>query len=524
MVAVVLGLLAVTVGVAVAVTYESVGWGQSGDRPVGGDFDGNGTDDIAVFRNGEWHIRGQPPIPRIWGLAGDIPVPGDYDADGDTDIAIYRPSEGVWYVKDQPPYVQWGGQSGDIPVPADYDGDRDTDIAIYRASEGVWYVKGQPPFVQWGGQAGDIPVSGDYDADGDTDIAIYRPSEGVWYVKGQPPFVQWGGQAGDIPVPGDYDGDRDTDIAIYRPTNGVWYVKNQLPFQQWGGLAGDMPVPGDYAGDETTDIAVFRPSEGRWYVITGDDPVIASAGDLCSTPTDCAPSAAVVNTINPDRVLVLGDNAYPNGSASEYANFYAPNWGPFKSKTNPTPGNHEYQTAGAAGYFGYFSGVQPYYSFDLGAWHLISLNSEIAVNNGSAQENWLESDLAANAGKCILAYWHTPRWASSSVHASNSTYHQLWLDLYAAGADIVLNGHNHHYERFAKQNPFGVAAADGIRQFTVGTGGRGLYAFGTPIANSEVRNNTTFGVLRLTLHASSYDWQFMPVAGSTFTDAGTTSC
>jgi hypothetical protein len=229
-----------------------------------------------------------------------------------------------------------------------------------------------------------------------------------------------------------------------------------------------------------------------------------------------------VEAINPDKVLTLGDNAYPNGSSSDYTSFYAPNWGRFKAKTMPAPGNHEYQTANAAGYFGYFSGIQPYYSFDLGAWHLISLNSEIAVNDGSPQETWLESDLAANAGKCILAYWHQPRW-SSGEHGSTSAYHQLWVDLYAASADIVLNGHDHNYERFANPNASAVATSNGVREFVVGTGGRTLRPFTTIAANSEVRNATSFGVLKLTLHASSYDWEYMAV-GQTFLDTGSAAC
>ena len=376
--------------------------------------------------------------------------------------------------------------------------------------------------IGWG-QSGDVPVKGDFNGDGTDDIAVFR--NGQWYIKDQPPFPIVWGQSGDIPVPADYDGDGTTDIAVWRPSDGTWYIRGGA-FTTWG-IPGDVPVPADYDEDGKTDIAIFRPSEGRWYILKPDpvpgDVVVAAAGDICSTATDCDASADVVESINPDKVLLLGDNAYPNGAASDYASFYEPNWGRFKSKTMPAPGNHEYQTANAAGYFSYFAGVQPYYSFDLGAWHLVSLNSEIPVADNSAQENWLTADLAANAGKCILAYWHQPRW-SSGEHNSNSAYGQLWVDLYAAGADIVLNGHDHDYERFNKQNSSGVVAANGIREFVVGTGGRALRPFTTIAANSEVRNATTFGVLRLTLHASSYDWQFMPVAGSTFTDSGSAVC
>ena len=307
---------------------------------------------------------------------------------------------------------------------------------------------------------------------------------------------------------------------------GEWYVQGQPPYPRVWGLPNDVPVPADYDGDGTTDIAVFRPSEGRWYILGEDSPsvVVAAVGDLCSTPTDCAPSAAAVASMNADALLLLGDLAYPNGSTSDFANFYHPNYGQFNGIAKPAPGNHEYQTAGATGYFGYFNGVAPYYSFDLGAWHIISLNSEIPVSNGSTQENWLEADLAAvPAGKCILAYWHQPRF-SSGQHSSNTAYHQLWVDLYAKGADIVLNGHEHNYERFAKQNPSGVAAANGIREFIVGTGGRTLRAMGTTKANSEVRNNNSYGALKLTLNAGSYDWQFVPAAGSSLADAGSSSC
>jgi acid phosphatase type 7 len=256
------------------------------------------------------------------------------------------------------------------------------------------------------------------------------------------------------------------------------------------------------------------------------DPVIAAAGDICGSPTDCAPTAKLLDSIAPTRVLTLGDHAYPDGSSSDYANYYDPNWGRHKSKTSPSPGNHDYHTSGGAGYFGYFGSQAPsaYYSFNLGSWHLISLNGEISVSAGSAQETWLKNDLAANTGKCILAYWHEPRFSSGGEHGSDSSFDPFWRDLYAAGADVVLNGHDHNYERFAPQNPSGAADPKGIREFVVGTGGASHYNFGTTVANSEVRDNTSFGVLKLTLHPGGYDWQFVPVAGASFTDSGSASC
>ena len=256
------------------------------------------------------------------------------------------------------------------------------------------------------------------------------------------------------------------------------------------------------------------------------DPVIVAAGDICSSARDCAPTAALLDRIDPDRVLTLGDNAYDDGSPSQFMNYYAPNWGRFKSKTSPTPGNHEYHTSGARGYFDYFGARAPaeYYSFDLGTWHVISLNSEVSISSGSAQETWLRADLAAHPSECILAYWHRPRFSSGSRHGSSSRFVPLWSALLAAGADVVLNGHEHNYERFARQDANGSAHPQGIRQFVVGTGGAVLYPFDTPIANSEVRNSTTFGVLKLVLHASSYEWTFVPVAGASFTDSGSSAC
>jgi chitodextrinase len=257
------------------------------------------------------------------------------------------------------------------------------------------------------------------------------------------------------------------------------------------------------------------------------DPVITAAGDICGSTTDCAPTASLISQINPNRVLTLGDNAYADGALSDYNSYYDPNWGRFKATTSPAPGNHDYHQAGGAGYFGYFGALAPaeYYSYDVGSWHLISLDGEISASDGSPQETWLRNDLAAHANQCVLAYWHEPRWSSGTTHGSESSFDAFWRDLYGAHADVVLNGHEHNYERFAKQSPSGSADPNGIREFVVGTGGASHgYPFGTPLPTSEVRNDSTWGVLKLTLHPGSYDWQFVPVAGSTFGDSGTTAC
>lgn len=253
------------------------------------------------------------------------------------------------------------------------------------------------------------------------------------------------------------------------------------------------------------------------------DPVIAGAGDIAADANDGEPTARLLDQINPTVVYTTGDNAYPDGTLAQYNAYYDPTWGRHKAKTKPTPGNHEYHFSGAPGYFSYFS-VPAYYSYDLGSWHLIALNSEISVSSGSAQEQWLRNDLAATTEPCILAYWHRPRFSSGSDHGSNSSMGPLWNALYAHRADVVLNGHEHVYERFAKQSPSGQPDPQGIRQFTVGTGGASHYGFATPLPTSEVRNGNTFGVLKLTLHPSGYDWQFVPVTGATFTDGGSNTC
>jgi len=261
----------------------------------------------------------------------------------------------------------------------------------------------------------------------------------------------------------------------------------------------------------------------------GSDPVFVGAGDIsnCSHNNDEA-TAKLLDGIA-GTVFTLGDNVYPDGAPAEFTNCYGPTWGRHKDRTRPAPGNHDYHTAGASGYYNYFgaSAGDPskgYYSYNLGAWHIISLNSEVGYAAGSAQEQWLRADLAANKSMCTLAYWHHPRFSSGN-HGNSTRSQAFWQALYDYGADVVLSGHDHTYERFGLQNPSAQAdSTRGIREFVVGTGGAGLYPFPTIQPNSQVRNNTTFGVLKLTLHATSYDWQFVPIAGQTFTDSGTSNC
>ncbi len=289
------------------------------------------------------------------------------------------------------------------------------------------------------------------------------------------------------------------------------------------------------------------------------DPVIAAAGDIACDPananwnngngnSNACRQLATSNLLlggGYSAVLPLGDNQYECGSLWAYQNSYDLSWGRVKSITRPSPGNHDYLThggtdcttanAGAAGYYSYFGTaagtVAPgkgYYSYDIGSWHLISLNSNCSDAGGcgtsSPQGQWLAADLAAHPGQCTLAYWHIPLFSSGGRASANSQ--TFWNLLYAAHADVVLNGHDHIYERFAPQDAQGRAdAINGIREFIAGTGGNNHTSIATVAANSVVRNTNTFGILALTLHPGSYDWQFIPDTGSgSFSDSGTGTC
>jgi hypothetical protein len=289
-------------------------------------------------------------------------------------------------------------------------------------------------------------------------------------------------------------------------------------------------------------------------VASASDPVIAAAGDIACDPGTSSFNGGL-GTSNSCRqlntsklldgvaaVLSLGDNQYYCGGYDAFLRSYDLSWGKYKPITHPVVGNHDYLTSGgtgctaqnaaAAGYFTYFGAAagktgQGYYSFNVGSWHLIALNSNCGDAGGcsssSPQGQWLTADLKQNTAKCTLAFWHIPRFSSGGRASSNSS--NFWNTLYASNADVILDGHDHIYERFAPQTPTGAAdPVRGIRQFTVGTGGANHTSLTTTAANSQVRNGSTYGVLTLTLHAGSFDWSFVHEAGATFTDSGSQAC
>jgi hypothetical protein len=269
------------------------------------------------------------------------------------------------------------------------------------------------------------------------------------------------------------------------------------------------------------------------FIIVTSPAVLVGAGDIASCSRDEDEETAKLLDNIPGTVFTLGDNVYSDGTDMQFNACYDPTWGRHKARTRPAPGNHDFNTPAASGYFNYFGPAagepgQGYYSYNLGGWHIIVLNTECGDVGGcgvdSPQGQWLQADLLANPATCTLAYSHKPRF-SSGRHGNHSSMPDFWQILYDAGADVVLSGHDHDYERFAPQDPNGVLDVErGMRQFVVGTGGRGLRAFDVIQANSEVRNNDTFGILKLSLHPTSYDWEFVPTAGQTFTDSGSDFC
>jgi len=270
---------------------------------------------------------------------------------------------------------------------------------------------------------------------------------------------------------------------------------------------------------------VARPSQ--------PDAFLVAAGDIA----DCKPGAQITAGLLDGltgTVAVLGDSVYEHGTPDEFARCYDPTWGRHKARTRPAVGNHEYGTPGAAGYWAYFGAAageagKGWYSYDLGAWHVVALNSNCThvggCEAGSEQERWLRADLAASEAECTLAYMHHPRFSSGNRHGGSPAVEPLWRALEEDRAELVLAGHDHDYERFAPQTTSGALDVErGVRQFVVGTGGAPLRSFGPPEPNSEARDNTAYGVLHLRLRDGRYDWRFVAQPGSSFADSGTRSC
>lgn len=276
--------------------------------------------------------------------------------------------------------------------------------------------------------------------------------------------------------------------------------------------------------------AVLLPGKGITVYAAGD---IADCKNRNPEQSGAAKTAAlIVAGLAGDKdasVLTLGDHTYPLGLLSEFTDCYQPTWGRFKTRTYPSPGNHEYYTPHAVGYYRYFGdiagpGMRGYYSFKLGSWHIISLNSSLKPEEHKAQLEWLKKDLAQHNAHCTLAYWHHPVY-SSGEHGNDARMQDVWEMLYAAGADLVLSAHDHNYERFAPQDANGQRdELRGIRQFVVGTGGAKLTLLRFRKPNSEISDNSTHGVLRLTLKDIGYEWKFLPVKEGGFSDRGTARC
>jgi len=274
-------------------------------------------------------------------------------------------------------------------------------------------------------------------------------------------------------------------------------------------------------------------------VTSTDDPApgpgetLLAAGDIAACGNSGDEATAALLDAHPGTVATLGDTVYEKGTSEEFASCYEPSWGRHLERTRPAPGNHDYGNGRAKGYFEFFGPragepTEGWYSYDLGAWHVVALNSNCRLvggcEAGSPQQEWLKADLAAHPARCTLAYWHHARF-SSGLHGSNDVTAGLWQTLHEAGAELVLTGHDHDYERFAPLSPEGRPdPGGGIRQFVVGTGGRSLYPFSTPIAGSQIRSAAAFGVLELTLREAGYHWRFLPVEGSSFTDTGSGTC
>jgi hypothetical protein len=495
--------------------------------------------DLALFDSdrGLWHLRyGDGSVDSFYfGVPGDTPLLGDWDCDGVDTVALFRQSNGFVYLRNTNDFGVaqqrfFYGAAGDVPLRGDWDGDGCDSLGVQR--DGQFFLADELGTVPAGsqffyGEAGDIPFVGDFDGDGRDSIGLHRVPAGRIYLAnstrdGQVPETVerfYFGLSSDRVLAGDWDADGDSSVGLYRPSTNRFHLalENGQPFS-----------------DEKIDFG-----RGDWIPVIGslgvspstESATLIGAGDiaLCRSGVDEA-TATLLDEIA-GTVFTTGDNVYPDGSEEEYADCYDPSWGRHVDRTRPSPGNHDYHTANGAGYYSYFGtrageNRDGWYSYELGGWHVVVLNSNCSAVGGcdeaSAQYDWLVADLAATSAECILAYWHHPLF-NAGGHQGNSLLAPLWDVLHDAGADVVLNGHDHNYQRWARQDPAGEADPDGIRQFVVGTGGAAPYGQKRSPENLEVFG-TAHGLLQLQLDPTGYEWEFIPVAGTEFTDRGSESC
>ncbi|MEP7209187.1 MAG: FG-GAP-like repeat-containing protein [Casimicrobiaceae bacterium] len=473
-----------------------------------------------------------------WMLAGI----GDFDGDGHADLAWRNAADGrlrIWYLS---PSAGLAGFRDYAGVPrsfvlggvGDFDGNGVSDflwfeprtgqVAVYLLQADGTFATGFPSSVGAGNWR---PVGiDDFDGDGRSDIFWRNQASGataIWYMEGAAladtdllvsvPTAEW-----DATPVRDLDGDGRAELLWHGRTNGGavrWLMR------------------GRHVPPATQTLSPVGPDWRLGQAARERLETLIAAGDIAECPgtpssSHAASTAALVATL-PGTVVTLGDNVYANGTSAEFQSCYAPTWGALRSRTFPSPGNHDYGTPNAAGYFDYFGSAAGrdrtgFYSFDVGDWHLVALNSNIAATLGSAQETWLRADLAANAHRrCTLAYWHHPVF-SSGQHGNDATMRPVWKALVDFGADVVLTGHDHDYERFGPQDSIGTLdTSAGLRSFVVGTGGATLRPFATLRSNSEARDATHYGVLRLSLRETRFAWEFVDTAG-VVRDTGEASC
>ena len=402
--------------------------------------------------------------------------------------------------------------------------------------------------VSWVEQEPPPPPPGPDETDPDTSVSV--PSNGQQFGVSNPTVV--GSATDNVGVTVVEVAVRDTVNKLWLQPNGSFasgYATMPASLDNAGGTSTGWSFPVDLANGSYAvqprafDSAGNRDQSPPWvpFSINATTPspsveaVLIGAGDIsrCDLDSD-EDTATIIDGYPGATVFTTGDNVYPDGTAQQYSDCYDPTWGRHKSRTKPTPGNHDYHVVGAADYFTYFGSAaatagEGWYSYDLGSWHFLALNSNCSEVGGcgptSPQGQWLASDLAANTGSsCTLAYMHHPRFSSGS-HGSSIALEPMWDILYQYGVDVVVAGHDHVYERFSLQAPDGSSdPTNGIRQFTVGTGGSELTALGSSAPNSEVGIDDAHGVLKLDLSNGSYAWEFVSVAGSTASDSGSDAC